>query len=136
MSCAYRLGAWNTNSVSVGHAVPKLSPRRVRTRSVECLSEPTNTDIATRRSKLLSNEESAKDTWSPLTRYSYDDQAHDAEKTGEQTRLLPRYKVVLACMLAFVVCNMVRSAAYSCRVIHLVTYIEVQKTHRTLDSTI
>jgi hypothetical protein len=75
-------------------------------RVVRQRSEPTRTELVTRRPRLLSStreESTPKDTWSALSRYSVDDN----EETKELTEFPPRYKVVLACMLAFVVCNMV-----------------------------
>jgi hypothetical protein len=75
-------------------------------RVVRQRSEPTRTELVTRRPRLLSpagEEVTPKDTWSALSRYSVD----DSEEAKEHTEFPPRYKVVLACMLAFVVCNMV-----------------------------
>lgn len=83
--------------------------QQVRRRELQCLSESNRTELA-KRSQLLTREQQPNETWGALSRYSYDDRAEDNEQAAESTTFPPRYKVVLACMLAFVVCNMVCSS--------------------------
>lgn len=71
--------------------------------------------VTTRRPQLLSKQQGdLKDNWA-VTRLSYDDREEDieGEQSASKTKILPRYKVVLACTMAFVVCNMVRSSTHS-----------------------
>lgn len=100
----YRLARQHSIS-SPHHHAPQAN--RVRERVVQTFSKPTRTELATRRSLLASEEERSKDTWSP--RRTVEGKDENQLKIEERTTFLPRYKVVLACMMAFVVCNMVCS---------------------------